>query len=247
MLRENVEIVSSLFGNPSTEDDFNVPKQQLFNGKCTRKVQRQLEFYNTTVSRSLSLSLSACWHSRGKLSFVCLACADEAHKQTIGVAGRHDGADRVSDKWQVKSLTVCFYHRLVSAGFPPVSQRWPLCVHVYVCVCIKIGCIKFFLVWLKTCLLMNKVPTIQTWGRKRSALYPGGNTPCRLRGIWGRYMSHNFVEEGALARLLEQLHTDAYDLIPVVFFILSFPKMILIFRGFLSTTNFFTPFSFKHA
>lgn len=82
----------------------------------------------------LSPSLSVCWHSRGKLSFVCLACAGESHKQTIGVAGRHDGADRVSDKWQVKSLTVCFYHRLVSVGFPLVTVHRELCVCARACV-----------------------------------------------------------------------------------------------------------------
>lgn len=48
-------IVSSLFGSPSAEDDFNILKQQLFNGKCTRKVHKhQQEFYNVTVSLSPS-------------------------------------------------------------------------------------------------------------------------------------------------------------------------------------------------
>lgn len=45
-----------------------------------------------------------------KLSFDCQACADDSHKQrrkqTIGVVGRRDGADKVNDKWQVKSRSL---------------------------------------------------------------------------------------------------------------------------------------------
>lgn len=193
----------------------------------------------------LSLSLSVCWHSRGKLSFVCLACADEAHKQTIGVAGRHDGADRVSDKWQVKSLTVCFYHHLVSVGFPPVSQRWPLCAPVYVRACvyvwIKIVCIQF------SCLTENtssheqsaddsdmREKTFSALSGRQHSL----SAPQDLRQVHESqfYRGGSF---GSVAWTVAHwclwsdsssvLHTELTKMIFIFFFI-----------------NFFTPFSFKH-
>lgn len=75
-----------------------------------------------------TLQVHTCRHTPGQCSqpteilqhgWVCVCvcisgancyfpCADDFHEKTIGGVGRHGDADRVSDEWQVKSLTVCF-------------------------------------------------------------------------------------------------------------------------------------------
>lgn len=157
-----------------------------------------------------SLPLPVCVLAFQRQTVICLSRLCRRGAQTNNRCSGSSWWSR-QGQWQVTSqISHCLLSSPPRLRRIPSSPAAPAAVRAAsVYVWIKIGCVQFFfffsfLVWLNISSYEQSADDSDTREKTFSALSGAATLPRRLRRIWSRYMSRGFIQEGALARSLEQ-------------------------------------------